>query len=435
MDNINKLDKMNSKIIIVMSFLILFSMNLFAQKKYSLDECKKMVETNNLTLKNSNLEVMSAEQTSKEAYTKYFPDVKASAFSFNNTRSFISMDLSGLQVNMLKSGTTASVTAVQPIYAGGKIENSNKLSKLGVETSRYQSLVSKNEVLIETENSFWQLAALMEKLKTTKSIEEQLTSLLKKVESSEKVEMCLPNDVLKVKLKINELNAEKSKIENGIVLCKMTLCQQMGIPLDSARIFDITVPDFKQIESPLVYYIHHDVAVTDRPEYKLLDKGVEASKLETKIKQSEYLPSIAVGVNYGYDNFIEGNQMNGTVFATISIPISDWWGGSHAVKKQKIKEQIAYNKCQQGKQLLLLEMEQVENTFNEAYKQVGLAGLGVAQATENLRLNNSYLKAGTTDITQFLEAESMFVQSKNSYTDACINYYINKSKYMQVTGR
>ena len=426
---------MNSKIMIVMSFFILFSMNLFAQKKYSLDECKKMAETNNLTLKNSDLEVMSAEQTSKEAYTKYFPNVKASVFSFSSTNSLVSVDLSGLQVNMLKSGTTAGITAIQPIYAGGKITNSNKLSKLGVETSRYQSQVSKNEVLIETENSFWQLVALVDKQKTIKSIEEQLNSILKKVESSEKVEMSLPNDVLKVKLRINELNAEKSKINNGIVLSKMNLCQQMGIPLDSAKAFDIDVPDFKQIESPLVYSVQHNVAVADRPEYKLLDKGVEASKIETKIKQSEYLPSVVVGVNYGYDNFTTGNHMNGTVFATVSIPISDWWGGSHAMKKQKIQEQVAYNRYEQGKQMLLLEMKQVQNSFEEAYKQVGLAELGVTQATENLRLNNNYFRAGTTDITQVLEAESMFAQSKNGYTDACINYYVNRAKYMQVTGR
>jgi len=185
----------------------------------------------------------------------------------------------------------------------------------------------------------------------------------------------------------------------------------------------------------LVYSVQHNVAVADRPEYKLLDKGVEASKIETKIKQSEYLPSVAVGVNYGYDNFTTGNHMNGTVFATVSIPISDWWGGSHAMKKQKIQEQVAYNRYEQGKQMLLLEMKQVQNSFEEAYKQVGLAELGVTQATENLRLNNNYFRAGTTDITQVLEAESMFAQSKNGYTDACINYYVNRAKYMQVTGR
>ncbi|MFA6811787.1 MAG: TolC family protein [Bacteroidaceae bacterium] len=426
---------MNSKIIIVMSFLLLFSMNFFAQKKYSLDECKKMAETNNLTLKNSDLEVMSAEQTSKEAYTKYFPKVEASAFSFSNTRSLVSVDLSGIQVNMLKSGTTAGITAIQPIYAGGKITNSNKLSKLGVETSRYQRLVSKNEVLIETEDSFWQLVALVDKQKTLKSVEEQLNSILKKVESSEKVEMSLPNDVLKVKLKINELDAEKSKINNGIALSKMNLCQQMGLPLDSAETFDINIPDFKQIESPLVYFVQHNVAVMDRPEYKLLDKGVEASKIETKIKLSEYLPSVAVGANYGYDNFTKGDHMNGAVFATVSIPISDWWGGSHAMKKQKIQEKVAYNRYEQGKQLLLLEMKQIQNSFEEAYKQVGLSELGITQATENLRLNNNYFKVGTTDITQVLEAESMLAQSKNSYTDACINYYVNKAKYMQATGR
>ena len=99
--------------------------------------------------------------------------------------------------------------------------------------------------------------------------------------------------------------------------------------------------------------------------------------------------------------------MNGIVFATVSIPLSDFWGGSYAMKKQKIKEQIAYNKYEQGKQLLLLEMKQAQNDFDESYRQVNIAKSAIAQSIENLRLYNNYLTAGTTEISQVLDAESM----------------------------
>ena len=147
--------------IIIAILAIAISGNLFAQKKYTLDDCKKLTETRNFNLKNSELEILSAAQTSKEAYTKYFPEIKGSAFGFNNSRSVVSMDLGGIQINTLKSGVTGGITAIQPIYTGGNISNSNKLAKLGEEVSKYQREITKNDVLLETEKSFWLLASLM----------------------------------------------------------------------------------------------------------------------------------------------------------------------------------------------------------------------------------------------------------------------------------
>ena len=419
--------------IIIAILAVTISSNLFSQKKYTLDDCKKLTETRNINLKNSDLDILSAVQTSKEAYTKYFPEIKGSAFGFKNSRSVVSMDLGGIQVNTLKSGLTGGITAIQPIYTGGNISNSNKLAKLGEEVSKYQKEITKNDVLLETEKSFWLLASLMDKLETIHTIENHLNALLKKVESSVAAGTTITNDILKVKLKINETIALKSKTTNAMTLCKMSLCQQMGLSLDSIQTFDIIVPDFIHIESPAIYYVVHESVMYDRPEYRILDKGITASKLETKIKQSEYLPTVSIGANYGYDNFSNRNHMSGTIFATVSIPLSDLWGGSYAIKKQKIKEQIAYNKYEQGKQLLLLEMKQAQNDFDESYRQVNIAKSAIAQSIENLRLYNNYLAAGTTEISQVLDAESMLSQSQNNYTDACINYYINKAKYLQVT--
>lgn len=419
--------------IIIALLAITISNNLFSQKKYTLDDCKKIAEAHNINLKNSDLDVLSAAQTSKEAYTKYFPEIKASAFGFNNSRSVVSMDLGGIQVNTLKSGVTGGITAIQPIYTGGNISNSNKLAKLGEEVSKYQREITNNDVLLETEKSFWLLTSLMDKLKTIQTVENHLNALLKKVESSVAAGTTITNDILKVKLKINETTALKSKTTNAITLCKMNLCQQIGLSLDSVQTFEIVAPDFASIESPAAYYVLHESVMYDKPEYKLLDKGVTASKLETKIKQSQYLPTVSIGANYGYDNFSDHNHMNGIVFATVSIPLSDLWGGSYAIKRQKIKEQIAYNKYEQGKQLLLLEMKQAQNDFDESYRQVNIAKSAIAQSIENLRLYNNYLTAGTTEISQVLDAESMLSQSQNNYTDACINYYIYKAKYLQVT--
>ena len=45
---------------------------------------------------------------------------------------------SPISMTMMKNGTIAGVTAVQPIFAGGQIINGNKLAKVGEDVSRLQ---------------------------------------------------------------------------------------------------------------------------------------------------------------------------------------------------------------------------------------------------------------------------------------------------------
>lgn len=73
-------------------------------------------------------------------------------------------------------------------------------------------------------------------------------------------------------------------------------------------------------------------------------------------------------------------------FATVSIPISGWWGGSHDIKKQKLQVRNAENQLQDQSQMLMIRMQQTWNDLNDAYKQVGIALSSIEQATENLRI-------------------------------------------------
>ena len=67
---------------------------------------------------------------------------------------------------MMKNGTVAGVNAIQPVFAGGQIVYGNKLAKVGENVSRLQLQLSENEVEKTTEQYYWQLVSLQEKVKT-----------------------------------------------------------------------------------------------------------------------------------------------------------------------------------------------------------------------------------------------------------------------------
>ena len=258
-----------------------------------------------------------------------------------------------------------------------------------------------------------------------------MQQLRRDVENSFKAGLITQNDVLKVKLKQNELASNRLSVENGLDITKKLLCQHMGTDPSG---FSITY-DSLWMESPANLLVNHAEVLSARNEYKLLDKNVEANNLQLKIKQGEFLPKVAVGAGYMYHNLTDVNTDFGVVFATVSIPISAWWGGSHAIKKQKINQQVAINDRQNKSEQLLLQMQQALNDMEESYKQVKLAEEAVAEATENLRLNEDYYKAGTVTLTDLLDAQSFLQQTRDRYTESITVYRFKRSNYLQVTGR
>lgn len=426
---------MKTKYIFTFFLLSLVGLQAFSQTNYSLDNCKSMALENNKTLKNSHLEIEASKEGQKDAFTNYFPSVSASGFGFNAKNPMISMNMGGAPLGLLKDGMVGSVTLTQPIFTGGKIHYGNKLAKLGIEVSEQQVRLSENEVLLRTENSYWELVSLYEKMNTINILDKQVSALLRDVEVSFNAGLITNNDVLQVKLRQNELKSSKLNLENGILLAKMAMCQLIGIDIETVDDFDIERPIIDNTNAPMAYYVNHREALSNRAESRLLDQNIDATKLQTKMKRADYMPTVAVGATYMQDNLMDKWNGNGAVFVSVSVPISGWWGGSHAIKKQKIQEQIAYNNKIDGQEQLLLQMQSVKNELDNSYKQILVAKESIEQSTENLRLNNDYYQAGIVNLTDVLDAQTLLQQSRDKYIDAHSAYQKKRFEYLQVTGR
>ena len=112
------------------------------------------------------------------------------------------------------------------------------------------------------------------------------------------------------------------------------------------------------------------------------------------------------------------------VFATVSVPISDWWAGSHAIKRRKIEHQKAVEQLEDNAQQLQIRMQNTWNGVEESYQQLLLAQRSIEQAEENLRLNRNYYKAGISKMSDF-----------DHRTDAYADMQLRLLEYKQATGQ
>lgn len=399
------------------------------------DDCRQMALEHNASIKNAKNDVDAAEQTRRAAFTNYFPTVSATGMGFNADKGTARMVLGeGMALSMLKNGVIGSVTAVQPVFAGGQIVNGNKLAQVGVDVSQIQAEQAENNVELTAEQYFWQVVTLEEKLRTVEAVDSMLQRLCGDVEAAVTAGVSTRNDLLQVQLKRNETASTRLTLQNGISVSRLLLAQYIGV--DNTD-FDLAsgVSTDVMPQAPQGLFVSPDEALLGTPEYRLLQKNVEATKLQKKLTLGKQLPTVGIGAGYTYHNLMDNDRSFGMVFASVSIPISGWWGGSHELKKQKLKVWNAENDLTDNSELLVIRMQKAWNDVTDAYKQVALARQAIEQSTENLRLYNDYYKAGTTTMTDLLNAQTLYQQSRDKYAETCADYRIRTVEYLQATGR
>lgn len=424
---------------------------------YTLEQLKDAALRNNITVRNALRSVEAAQQQRKEAFTKYFPNVSGTGLWFNankgmaqttvNPSEVMSPEIGAslaqifppealaalanpISISMMKNGTIGSLMALQPVFAGGQIINGNKLAKVGEDVSRLQLQLSENEVEKTTEQYFWQLASLQEKMKTINAVDTLLADIHKDVDVAVRAGVAMRNDLLQVQLRQNDVESQRLKLQNGISIVRMLLAQYCG--LDQT---EFTLDYQTELSSPLPQKQDHSQALLGTAEYQLLGKQVEATSLQKKMTVGQNLPSVAVGAGYNYHNLLENDHTFGMVFATVSVPITDWWGGSHAIKRKKIEYQKAVDEQHDKAQLLQIRMQNAWNNVEEARQQLDIAKRSIEQAEENLRLNRNFYRAGTSKMSDLLEAQLLYQQSLDRRTDAYADYQNKLLEYRQATGQ
>lgn len=445
-----------------------------AQEKteVSLDQCQEMAMEHNPYILNSRLDILAAQARKREALAEYFPKVSVNALAFyafdpileigltdimgdndfaNNLNSllegFAAQYGFNTQYSTLKKGMTATVTAMQPVFAGGRIVNGNRLAALGMEAARLKQEIQLRATSEDVEKGYWQVVSLEEKMKTLDQMQGLVDTLYRDVNAAVQAGLATENDLLQVRLKKNELRSGKIRVRNGIRLAKMNLFNSIGLeynPYSTIRndsvpyIDDIILSDrLTDLESPDTYYRPEEEVAAQQAEARLLDLSVRSKQLEKKMTVGETLPQIGVGASYGYGNIIDKGQMNGAVFASIQIPLSDW--GKTARKMQRYDYQIqkAENEKDFLNAQLILQIRQLWMDLTASWEQLLVARESVVTARTSVSQLESYYRAGMSPLSDLLQAQSQLQECSNEYIDQCIAYRTALQAYLNraATGR
>ena len=402
----------------------------------SLEDCLRMAGENAPYLQNSRLDKEAAVLQKKEALCEYFPKFSLSMMGFeavnpllrigindvlgksdaaNNIKEYINTvaPLYGIKpvFETMQFGYGATLSVSQPLFAGGRIVNGNRLAALGVEAAELQESLQEQKTALEVEKKYWQVVSLQEKALTLGKAMEMLDTLSKDVNSLRQNGILTDSEVLQLKLKQGELRKDMLKLKAGTRLAKMDLFNTIGLEYrvlcssseEAPFIDDLTLDALPEnLESPAVYYVPDEQKAAATDEAKLLGLQVKAKKLEKKMTLGEALPTIGLGASAGYGRYIGDGSANAMVFAVVKVPITDWGKASMKMRRQETQVRKAGNEKEFLDKQLVLRSRQLWTELEVAWEQIKLSEENVFYAGEELRRCESSFEAGLSTLSQLL---------------------------------
>lgn len=434
---------MKSKNIIITAVITAMSaLSVFSQEtaqsdtlSLTLDQCRQMALTGNAAAKTAVNNIKAAKETSDEAFTKYFPDISASGMSFWANHDIIQYNvLDMFQLGMIKNGVIAGVSAIQPIFAGGQIVNGNALAHLGEQVAELRKKQTDEEICVSVEKYYWKLVSLHSQKETLASLITMLDTLEYQTQASVDAGVILKNDLLKVELQRNDFRNVIIDLENGIALCGNLLGQYIGAGLRPIKVEERVIPG-KLPKFGYDLWRNTEDAVVNTPDYSMLNSAVKAAELEKKMTVGSNLPTVGLGAGWFFHNLLDENQNFGSIYIAVDIPLSGWWGGSHAIRKKNLEVENARIQFEDGKELLQIAMRDAWDNLNAAYRKMQNASESIGQAEENLRLNENYYSVGVSSITDLLEAQTLYKKACDQYISAYSDYRVKCTEYLKATGQ
>jgi multidrug efflux pump subunit AcrB/outer membrane protein TolC len=419
----------------------------------TLEKCRELAAKQATEVRVAEFEVSSAERTREAVRTRYFPQVSVNASSVRSGSPLGTMstpgavipvvnstgaetgqtvEIHGGEANIAKRIDSAGITAVQPVFAGGRIANGNRLAVLGVQVAKENTSIARRDAVILAEEKYWGILQLQEKLSTLIAYQELLNELQRQANDAMENGLTTSNDSLKVRTLRSKAEVDRMKLESALRLSARDLCRHLGLPEEKGLVL---ADGFAKAEPPVPSVDERISGLKNRPELRQLERAVQAEDIQTSLKRGEMLPTVSVGVG-AMSNRVSGTKDydDAMAFALVSVPITGIWENGHAAKAARYKKRIAEARLEDTRSKLRLEIDKCWDDLETAWHGLQSSQLAIEQARVNLREETERYQNGIDDFSDLLEAQVLLHQAQDQQTDSIAAYWVQRSAYRRAIG-
>ena len=451
----------------------LFS-SLSAQTALTLEQARQSALEHNLQIRADQEKLAAARDLKKAAFTYFMPSLSAMGdFTYMNKKIKYEQDLgldkilagmaqanpsvqtdpfyqtlAGLmQQGLLPDKLTlelgqhknylAGLSLNQPLFTGGKIYNQYKLAGLNANLNKISSELSKYEVLENTDEAYWRLVSLLEKVRLAGQYKTMVEAHVADVQNLLDAGMATTNDFLKAKVTLNEAELQLLKAQDGLALSTMALNRIMGqqlstelIPADTSIVTTVSFDSMPSLQDVLA----------KRQEIAALKTGMQMNKALERLAISGYLPNVLLSAGYGvmrpnpYNSLEDEFGDDWQVSIVAEWNIFHWNERGYTLAAAKHNTHAVEYKLQDVQEAIELEVTQAWFLYQESIKKIKLTESSLAQATENLRLTTDKFNDSMASSTDVIDAQVSWQKAYSENIDARADFRAQTTRLQKACG-
>ncbi len=430
--------------------LCFVGMSAFSQeKKWTLQECVNYALENNISIKRTQLDAITAKEDVTIAKSNFLPTLRASASHNYNFGSFLGQN--GSRISRDSRGNSFGINSGITIFNGFQNTNLYRQAKLGIETSKLQLDILKNNVSLNVVNAYLNVLLNKEALKLAEEqvgiSEVNLDQMTESVDAGVRAKA----DFLLAKSQLASDGERMVNAQNSVDLSLLGLSQLLQISKDS---FDIESLLIDLSNAVLTYKSTNEIlsyALTSRPEIKNAKLNVENAELNINIAKSSYYPTLTLGggisTSYqhqqGEDDVIPifdnttgtllelrpngfGKQLDNNLGynfgLSLNIPIFSGFRNDANVSKSKVNKERLNLALEQEKQTLATNIEQAYADAKASLKQYEASKISMIAQEETFKNEQEKYDLGISTSFDLEQVKNRLINAQSSFLNAKYNF-------------
>lgn len=314
-------------------------------KKWTLQECVEYALKNNISVRQSELDLKLSEVDKKAAFGSFLPTANMSANHSWNV-GLNQNPVTGANSIQTMTNSTLNASVQADIYKGMQNQLRFQRSKMAIISSQYQLQKMQDDISLNVANAYLQILFNRENLKVQ---QQQLQTDLKQSERSAQLlegGLIPRGDLLDINATV-ELDRQKViQAENQLLISRLSLAQLLQ--LDDFQTFDIADEEYDKENSKVLLETPQTIfekAKTTRSEIKIAQANLDLAEADVKIAKRAYQPTLGAFYNFNTraisidpDPFwsqVDDNKGHAFGFQ-LNIPILNGFSTRNTVERNKV---------------------------------------------------------------------------------------------------
>ncbi len=431
------------KKIFLTSLIALCALSVFTQnKKWTLEEAVAYAIENNISIKQSELEVDQAEIQKDDAIGRFLPSLNASGSLNSNTGANINPVTNSFENTTFTSFTTGFQSNLT-LFDGLRNIRQFQRAKLDQIAAQYRLGQMKDDVSLFVANAYLQILFEKENLKIIQSQIQITEDQLERTNELVDAGVVPRGDLLEIKSTLASDEQRIVRAENQIRIALINLAQILLIK--DYENFDIADAEYEVplntiMEKPVSEVVQ--AAKGSRYEIKIAEQNLDIAEKDLQIARGAYYPTLSAFAGYntrwadndflGRDFITQLYENDGTFFgAQLQVPIFNGLGVRNNVKRNKLNIDLANYRKEQAE----LDLESnVYQAYTDA--QGALKAYEAALAAEEAQqlaydYSRERFEVGIINSFEFSQALSRFENAQSEVIRTKYDY-IFKLKLLEL---